>query len=250
MAGALDYERLAVDYAANRRIHPGVIAALIAEGDLGRTSRVLEVGCGTGNYAAALAETVRCAVTGVEPSGAMLALAAERGGGIVLRQGRAEALPCAAGVFDLVFSVDVIHHVADRAAFYREAFRVLAAGGRVCTATDSADDIRRRVPLSSHFPETVTLELERYPAIETLRTEIAAAGFDDIAEAKAEIAYPLTAADGYRARAYSSLHLIDDVAWRRGMHRLEAELTAGPIAALSLYTLLWGEKRPSSFGSE
>ncbi len=247
MATALDYDRLATDYAANRRVHPGVLAALVATGRLGPTSRGLEVGCGSGNYARALAETVGCALSGVEPSASMLARAATTSG-VMLRQGRAEALPFADGAFDLVFSVDVIHHVEDRAAFFREAFRVLAADGKLCTVTDSADDIRRRVPLSSHFPETVVVELDRYPPIETLREEMAA-GFGAIAEERAELAYPLTDPDGYRARAYSSLHLIDDAVWRRGMDRLESDLAAGPLAALSLYTLLWGERRGGpSFG--
>jgi ubiquinone/menaquinone biosynthesis C-methylase UbiE len=168
MAAKLDYDRFASAYGPNRRTHPGVLAALVTTGQLGAASRVLEVGCGTGNYVAALADEVGCAVAGLDPSPAMLRQAAERAPWIPLHEGRAETLPFADGAFDLIFSVDVIHHVEDRLAFFREAFRVLAPGGSLCTATDSEDDIRRRVPLSSHFPETVAVELRRYPAIATL----------------------------------------------------------------------------------
>src|SRR5262249_55232750 len=150
-----------------RRVHPGVLANLIATGGLGGQSTVLEVGGGTGNYLTALHDRLGCRFVGVAPSTRMLAAAPARADRIPFVQGRAEALACPAAAFDLVYSVDVIHHVADRPASFREARRVLKPDGRLCTATDSEDDIRRRRPLSSHFPETVAVELDRYPRIAT-----------------------------------------------------------------------------------
>lgn len=169
----------------------------------------------------------------------MLARAADRLAGCV--RGRAEALPFASRSFDLVFSVDVIHHVGDQAAFLREARRVLRSGGRLCTVTDSPDDIRRRAPLTSHFPETVAVELRRYPPIATQAAEMEAAGFDGIRQEHADLDYRLTDAAAYRARAFSSLYLIGEAAWRQGLARLEADLAAGPVAGRSLSTLLWGD---------
>ncbi len=78
--------------------------------------------------------------------------------------------------FDLVFSVDVIHHVSDKAAFYREAARVLQPGGHACTVTDSEEIIRRREVLSGYFPETVEVELARYPRLADLEGWMAEAG--------------------------------------------------------------------------
>src|SRR3712207_7697189 len=43
----------------------------------------------------------------------------------LFRSGRAEGLPVPDASFDLVYSVDVIHHVGDRPAAFREAARVL-----------------------------------------------------------------------------------------------------------------------------
>ena len=37
-------------------------------------------------------------------------------------QGRAEQLPFGADRFDLIFSVDVIHHIGDCAAYFRETY--------------------------------------------------------------------------------------------------------------------------------
>lgn len=238
MPATLDYDQLAADYSRHRAVHPGVLAALVAAVPAG--GRVLEVGCGTANYLAAVQAATGCAAFGLEPSAAMLARAAEKQAPLDLRQGRAETLPYDDGTFDLVCSVDVIHHVGDRDAYFAEARRVLRPGGRVVTVTDSAEDIARRVPLSSHFPETVDHELRRYPAIPTLRAEMAAAGLAGIGETTTELDYDLTDSTPYRDRAFSSLHLVDEDAWRRGLARLDADLAAGPLRAVSLYTLVWG----------
>jgi hypothetical protein len=139
----------------------------------------------------------------------------------------------------------VIHHVVNRPAAYRQAYRVLGAGGRVCTATDSAWIIRHRQPLSTYFPETVDLELARYPRIATLRAMMAQAGFDEMAEGTVEYPYTLTDIQIYRDKAFSALHLISEEAFRRGIARLERDLEAGPIVCMPRYTLLWGSKTSS-----
>jgi SAM-dependent methyltransferase len=238
----LDYDDLAADYARHRHVHPGVLANLIASGGLDAGSSVLEVGCGTGNYVTALHDRLGCRCTGIDPSTQMLASARARTDRIAFVRGRAESLEFSDASFDLVYSVDVIHHLADRPAYFREARRVLKPGGRLCTATDSEDDIPRRRPLSSHFPETVAVELERYPRIATLRAKMEGAGFTAIDTEHTELAYDLTDVQPYRDRAFSSLHLIPVDAVARGLARLETDLTRGQIPALSLYTLLWGTR--------
>jgi ubiquinone/menaquinone biosynthesis C-methylase UbiE len=236
----LNYDALAQDYARHRAVHPQVMRALLSGGGLAASSRVLEVGCGTANYAAALHRDTQCVCTGVDPSQAMLARG--EGRGVRLVTGRAEALAFASESFDLVFSVDVIHHVPDRASYHREAHRVLAPGGRLCTVTDSEEIIRTRQPLSEYFPETVPFELARYPGTGELRRAMTAAGFGDISEEIVEFRGEARDLAVYRDRAYSCLHLIGDEAFTRGLHRMEDDLRAGPIAWDSRYVMLWGTK--------
>jgi ubiquinone/menaquinone biosynthesis C-methylase UbiE len=154
-------------------------------------------------------------------------------------QGRAEALGFADEALDLVFSVDVIHHVADRATFYQQAARVLRPGGRLCTVTDSADIIRCREILSGYFPETVEIELARYPRIIQLEAWMAAAGLVAFEVMTVETPYQITSSQPVRDRAYSSLHLIPEEAWQAGLARLERDLVRGPVRGAARYACLW-----------
>ena len=239
-APLIDYDQLAADYARHRQVHPDVLLAL--RGAASAASRVLEVGCGTGNYVSALQSRVGCACWGIDPSEEMLNQARKRSSAVDYRQGRAEDLGFAPESFDLVFSVDVIHHVVDRQTYLEQAFRVLAPGGVMCTATDSAWIIRHRQPLSRYFPETVEPELARYPRIAELRAGMAGAGFVALDEQTVECTYLLADIQIYRDKAFSALHLISEEAFERGLERLERDLQEGPVACTPRYTLLWGTK--------
>jgi len=124
-----------------------------------RTSRVLEVGCGSGNYISAISEMIGCECHGIEPSEAMLAEAQKRDTSVLWKKGGAESLSYPPDTFIFIFCVDVIHHVSNVPLFVSDMFRTLSHRGRACIVTDSESDIRERKPLSLYFPDTVELEL-------------------------------------------------------------------------------------------
>ena len=90
--------------------------------------RVLDVGCGIGMYTAAfLRETPH--VFGVEIERERALEARERAAGVVQSPG--ERLPFADAAFDVVFSHEVLEHVADDRACAAEMVRVVRPGGRI-----------------------------------------------------------------------------------------------------------------------
>jgi ubiquinone/menaquinone biosynthesis C-methylase UbiE len=238
----LDYDLLAKEYARHRQVHPDVLKKLLSTGQITQASKVLEIGCGTGNYSHAIYAAANCMCWGIDPSEKMLAAAQERGDDIIYQKSRAERLDFPPDFFDLVFSVDVIHHVSNRAAACQHAHHVLRPGGRTCTVTDSEDIIRRREPHSVYFPETIPVELKRYPPISDLTAMMKAAGFQDIHEELVEFPYMLTSSEAFRRKTYSSLHLISEEAFQRGLERMEADLANGPIQCAARYVLVWGTK--------
>lgn len=241
-ARGVDYDQGAKGYATHRRLHPGVFQELCLRGHLDPGSRCLEVGCGTGNYASALVGYTRCVGFGLDPASAMLAQASAQSGRVVWILGRAEQPSFADDAFDLIFSVDVIHHLADKAAFFCEVGRTLRPGGQVCTVTDSEEIIRRREILSGYFPETIELELARYPRITQLEAWMAATGIENQGVGAVEAPYQVTNVQPFRDKVYSALHLIPDAAWQEGMERLEGDLARGPIRGSSRYACVWGRK--------
>ncbi|MBN1260841.1 MAG: methyltransferase domain-containing protein [Anaerolineae bacterium] len=238
----LHYDDLALDYALCRRVNPGVVRDLVETGHVGAQTRVLEVGCGTANYLASLIGWTGCWGCGLDPTLSMLRLAHRQRLPLRLWAGRAEELASTSGVFDLVFSVDVIHHIRQRRQYFVEAHRVLTPSGRICTVTDSEVIIRNREPMSVYFPETVPLDVARYPRISTLREMMYEVGFHTITQTAVTFVDALYDSDMYRKKAFSALHLIPDAAFQEGIARLEADLALGPVRRVSRYVLLWGAR--------
>ena len=106
--------------------------------------------------------------------------------------------------------------------------------------------LRTREPQSRYFPETIDVELARYPSIENLRTEMQRAGFQDLSEDVAEWAYEVSDTTPFREKVFSSLLYISEQAVRRGLTELEATLAAGVVPYVSRYVLLWGTKPTES----
>ena len=104
--------------------------------------RGLEVGVGTGQFAAALSIPY-----GLDPSSAMLGPARRKG--IQVVQGFGEAQPFRSGSFDYVIAVFVIEFVDDLRDFLAEAGRILRSGGVLITGFIDRDSAWGR-----HFRET------------------------------------------------------------------------------------------------
>jgi SAM-dependent methyltransferase len=103
----------------------------LAAAHLAGARRVLDIGCGEGQVsrlAAAVPGVTQ--VVGVDPTAAMLAIAAERSGGAALARSEAARLPFPDGSFDTVVACLVFEHIEDVDAAIVEVGRVLAPGGR------------------------------------------------------------------------------------------------------------------------
>ena len=106
--------------------------------------RVVDIGCGPGYLVAEMAAVVgpEGSVLGVDPSPAMLEIAARRGAATVeLAEGDALSLPAEDASFDAAVSTQVYEYVPDIAAALAEARRVLRPGGRLLLLDTDWDSI-------------------------------------------------------------------------------------------------------------
>jgi SAM-dependent methyltransferase len=122
-------------------IHP-VAEMLVQAADLSAGSRVLDVATGTGNAAIAAARCL-CEVTGVDYVPELMdrgrARAAAEHLPVTFVEGDAEALPCADGEFDAVFSVFGVMFAPDQERTAAELTRVCRPGGTIAVANWTPD---------------------------------------------------------------------------------------------------------------
>jgi 2-polyprenyl-3-methyl-5-hydroxy-6-metoxy-1,4-benzoquinol methylase len=104
--------------------------------------KVLEVGCGRGDFAIWLARKYpQAQITAVDFSDSAVAVAKERmsqaGAKVEFRQENAQSLTLPAGTFDLVFSCECLEHVPEPIEMAREMARVLKPGGHFILTTEN-----------------------------------------------------------------------------------------------------------------
>jgi len=181
MSQRVDYDRVADLYESRylRNDYSGVEKALAAFVERARIERqrVLEVGCGGGHWLRWLDEA-NVNVAGLDPSAGMLNVARSAGGARHLIRGQAEALPCLSGSVSRVFCVNALHHFEDPAAFFREARRVLNAGGGLMTVGLDPHTGHDEWWIYEYFPETLIADRQRYLPALRIRELMTSSGFD------------------------------------------------------------------------
>ncbi|MBV8454326.1 MAG: class I SAM-dependent methyltransferase [Deltaproteobacteria bacterium] len=111
MAARINYDQIAATYDSRFAfgLYDGVLQALRALIAAQKPEAVLEVGCGTGYWLAALSPEVP-RIIGLDYSLEMLGKARDRKCAGRLVRADAQVLPFRYATFDLIFCVNAIHH--------------------------------------------------------------------------------------------------------------------------------------------
>jgi SAM-dependent methyltransferase len=138
---------------------------------------ILDLGCGTGRYSAALAAHFNARVVAVDPSDKMLSEARKKASeGVRLVRGSGEAVPLESATVDLVFMSMVFHHFRSPQRAAEECHRVLREDGYVCLRAGSTDRMDS-YPYVPFFPRTPALLANNLQSLKTMEITIRGAGF-------------------------------------------------------------------------
>ena len=143
---------------------------------------ILDLGCGTGRFTAALADYFDAEVVGVDPSTKMLgqAQAKRHDPRVRYESGPAEAIPLPENSVDLIFISMALHHFADPSAAARECHRVLRRGATLFLRGGTHDCISQ-YPYTDFFPASRPIMEDCLPTRVSVREIFEGAGFSTVA---------------------------------------------------------------------
>jgi len=228
-----DYSNQARGYDSTRGASPSVLRPLREALAHAPGSALLDVGGGTGNYAAALAaEGWKVLVLDRSPE--MLAHAGAKGLATKLADGG--ALPFAEESFDAAMLIAMIHHVDEPALALSEARRVLRPGGHLALMAFTREDVEGSWCMD-YFPASRPWMAATHPPLQALLAELPGArrvpvAYEDLQDGSmaALLGHPEALLQPERRSQTSFFERMerdhpDDL--RAGLARLEAELRAG-----------------------
>ena len=147
---------------------------------IGPGMRVLDVGCGSGEFCA-LAADRGAAVSGIDAAEGMIAFARRRLPEADLRVGPMERLPWPDGAFDVVTGFNAFQFAASFAAALGEARRVTRSGGVVAICGWGALADRGLAVVYGALSESAPSEPEPY--------ELASAGLEPLVAGEVDVPY-------------------------------------------------------------
>jgi ubiquinone/menaquinone biosynthesis C-methylase UbiE len=226
----VDYDAVApaYDQRYDRNKYEGVRDALLRFVEGPSPIDVAEIGCGTGHWLVEVGRHVAlCA--GLDLSWGMLSAARVSASSALLVRGSAAQLPWRSATFDRVFCVNALHHFADRAAFAREARRILRPGGGVFTVGLDPHTGEDRWWVYDYFAGALAADRARYPSTETVRALLAREGFVNVSTRVVQhfpyvMPFRTAVARGQLdRRSTSQLMVISDADYEAGLARLRDE---------------------------
>lgn len=230
---SVDYDKVSRIYDTSRVAHTEVTKKLARLLHVGRDSLILDMGCGTGNYTAALQQVVK-SVIGIDLSMGMIGQTRAKFPSLPLVYGDITSLPFSSATFDGAYAVQVLHHVKKKDMFLNEAHRVLKKGAYL--ALDSCSH-RQMLTfwLYHYFPQGIEVDLARIPDVEDIASLLEGAEFSNVGIeiSYSDVAFEHEKTERFLNRDYrngqSTFCLLSEADIESGCEKLREDIASGAV---------------------
>lgn len=174
----IGYDRISKIYDVSRTANAETVEKLVRLLRVGPDSALLDIGCGTGNYTAALQQVAK-SVIGIDISIGMIEQARAKFPRLRFVCGDVMSLPFNSATFDGGFAIQVLHHIKKKEIFLNEVHRALRKDA--CIAIHSCSHKQMRsFWFYYYFPRGLEVDLARIPDTGEITSLLERAGFSDI----------------------------------------------------------------------
>jgi ubiquinone/menaquinone biosynthesis C-methylase UbiE len=195
-----------------------------------RTTRIFDIGAGTGRFWPALRDAFPGAIMVAVDSSMNMLRAPSRSEPVACAVGDAVNLPFVDASADFCFYSMILHYLSRPDTALREVERVLRRHGRVFIRQGTQDTVSS-LRFLEFFPTALAIERARMPTAATIRALLRDTSLVLITEKRVRIPASGSAdqyLQGVAARGFPSLQLVPDAEFAAGMNRLEARLRNDP----------------------
>ncbi|MDR2068029.1 MAG: methyltransferase domain-containing protein [Holosporaceae bacterium] len=168
------YNKIGDGYDNTRKADQYIVSRLISHLNLSEGEKCLDIACGSGNYAIALAKR-GLDMYGIDESVAMIKKARKKNSKISWAITNAESLPFESCFFDGIICTLAIHHFSSMASAFNEAYRTLKSG-RFVIFTSTKEQMEYYW-LNEYFPKTLSESSKQMPKFNDIINELYNAGF-------------------------------------------------------------------------
>jgi SAM-dependent methyltransferase len=241
----IDYTKASITYDNTRSSDDLIIEIMYKKGIFEKDKKILDYGCGTGNYLYKISQNYECISYGLEPSVGMREKAREKNQELTILAGNHENIPFENNFFDSIFMTDVIHHVSDLNILFKNLYKKIKQNGLICIVTESWKQIGNRW-YNQYFPSLADNERNRYPDIEKIVN--CAMGNDfvfdalDIKKNPEENRIDEIFIKMVEQKNYSMFRILEQKEYENGLKRLKKDLGKTIITKDAEESIIWLKK--------
>ena len=222
----IDYDELADSYEETRNFEPIIYEILSYLLHPTKEDRILDFGCGTGNYLKKFSVDYDASIYGVEPSPHMRKIAQKKISADHILDGNHLHIPFANNQFNKIYCTDVIHHIEQLDLCFKNLLHTAQTGAKFCICTESSQQLAEKYWIK-YFPSIVQVDLKRFHQIESIVQTGEAAGWVYKTTLQTESTVLDSISPNFmrrvRKKTLSVLNLIPDEEYEKGISRMEKD---------------------------